>query len=327
MSQDKEVIEKIILNKSKQEYNQIPIPRDLNRIVNDVFHDYESKEKKRGINDMNDRENLYNNKTNNKANNKTNNKTMRILKRTGIGIAACFGVFVIGLNTSEAFAKGVDNIPYIGTVARVLTVRTYEDINEDRTIKAVIPQIDVEGGNEEVKSAIIDINKEIQELVDEHIKEAESHITEYKEAFLETGGTEEEFTAKNIHANVEYEVKAQSEEMISIVITSYEDWANAYTEQFFYTLDLINGNVLTLKDILGDDYINKANETIRNEMEQRVKVDEDMSYFTEAEGGFISVDENTHFYVNKSGNPVVVFAKYEVAPGFMGIQEFEIKTK
>ena len=317
MKKDRDVLEEVILNKSKQEYNQISIPKELDKIVNDVFQNYESKEENKEMNNMSDM---------NEFDNITNNKTKKVLKSAGIGIAACFGVFIIGLNTSEAFAKGVEQLPYIGTVARVLTVRTYEDTNEDRTIKAEVPQIEVESDNDEVKQAVIDINKEIQELVDEHIKAAETHIAEYKEAFLETGGTEEEFIAKDIHANVEYEVKAQNDKMISIVITSYEDWANAYTEQFFYTLDLTNGNVLTLKDILGDDYINKANEAIREEMEQRVKDDEDMYYFTEEEGGFVSIDADTHFYVNESGNPVVVFAKYEVAPGFMGIQEFEIVT-
>lgn len=320
MKKDRDELGELILNKSKQDYNKIPIPTELNKVVNDVFQEYESKEqnkeKNKGVNDLNDKKYM--------VDNKTNKKIKRILTRTGIGIAACFSVFVIGLNTSDAFAKGIESLPYIGTVARVLTVRTYEEINEDGTIKAEVPQIEVDSDNEEVKQAVVDINKEIQELVEEHIKLAETHISEYKEAFLETGGTEEEFTAKDLHANVDYEVKAQNDDMISIVITSYEDWSNAYTEQFFYTLDLTDGNVLTLKDILGDDYINKANETIRQEMKQRMNDDEDLSYFTEEEGGFVSIDEDTHFYVNESGNPVIVFEKYEVAPGFMGIQEFEI---
>ena len=314
MNKGRDVLKVTILNTSKQGYNQIPMPEQLDEMVNDVFNDYEKNQKKKEMDYMKNNV-VY----------KTCNKTRKIFIRTGVSIAACFGVLIIGLNSSESFAKGVENIPFIGTVAKVLTIRSYEDSNEDRTIKAEVPQIEVESDNEEVKQAVVDINKEIEALVDEHIKEAETHITEYKEAFLETGGTEEEFTAKNIHANVDYEVKAQNDKIISIVITSYEDWSNAYTEQFFYTLDLSTGDVITLKDVLGDDYINKANHAIREEMKQRVKEDADMTYFTEDEGGFVSIDENTQFYVNEAGNPVVVFAKYEVAPGFMGIQEFEIK--
>lgn len=314
MNKGRDVLKDTFLNTSKQGYNQIPMPEQLNEMVNDVFNDYEKNQKKKEMDYMKNNV-VY----------KTCNTTKKIFIRTGVSIAACFGVFIIGLNSSESFAKGVENIPFIGTVAKVLTIRSYEDTNEDRTIKAEVPQIEVESDKEEVEQAVVDINKEIEVLVDEHIKEAETHIAEYKEAFLETGGTKEEFTAKNIHANVVYEVKAQNDKIISIVITSYEDWSNAYTEQFFYTLDLSTGDMLTLKDVLGDNYINKANDAIREEMKQRVQEDVDMTYFTEDEGGFVSIDENTQFYVNEAGNPVVVFAKYEVAPGFMGIQEFEIK--
>ena len=40
--------------------------------------------------------------------------------------------------------------------------------------------------------------------------------------------------------------------------------------------------------------------------------------------GFKMVDENTNFYINADGNPVC-FEKYEVSPGFMGVQEFAIE--
>ena len=30
------------------------------------------------------------------------------------------------------------------------------------------------------------------------------------------------------------------------------------------------------------------------------------------------------FYINEAGNPVVVFQKYEIAPGSSGVLEFEI---
>ena len=39
----------------------------------------------------------------------------------------------------------------------------------------------------------------------------------------------------------------------------------------------------------------------------------------------VSVDEDADFYISADGNPVVCFGEYEIAPGFMGIQEFEIE--
>ena len=47
-------------------------------------------------------------------------------------------------------------------------------------------------------------------------------------------------------------------------------------------------------------------------------------YFEPGEGGFESIDEDQTFYLNQAGNAVVVFEKYEIAPGYMGMQEFEI---
>ena len=35
-------------------------------------------------------------------------------------------------------------------------------------------------------------------------------------------------------------------------------------------------------------------------------------------------NEYQNFYINSNGKVVIVFEKYEIAPGYMGIQEFEI---
>ena len=83
-------------------------------------------------------------------------------------------------------------------------------------------------------------------------------------------------------------------------------------------------------DVLGSDYITIANESIINQMKARVAENSDYVYWgvtDEADSemtGFTSVDENTKFYLNDQGKVVICFDKYEVAPGFMGRQEFII---
>lgn len=52
----------------------------------------------------------------------------------------------------------------------------------------------------------VDVNKEIQDIVKQYEEDAAVHIAEYKEAFLETGGTEEELSKKDIKVDVSYEV-------------------------------------------------------------------------------------------------------------------------
>ena len=97
--------------------------------------------------------------------------------------------------------------------------------------------------------------------------------------------------------------------------------ANADQEQFFYNLDLAEDQELTLAGLLGEDWVNICNDSIRAQM---AASEDPTVFFTEEEGGFTTVDEETGFYISQSGNPVVVFPRYTVAPGFMGAVEFEI---
>ena len=39
---------------------------------------------------------------------------------------------------------------------------------------------------------------------------------------------------------------------------------------------------------------------------------------------FHGISENQSFYINKDGNPVIIFDKYSIAAGYMGTPEFEI---
>ena len=47
-----------------------------------------------------------------------------------------------------------------------------------------------------------------------------------------------------------------------------------------------------------------------------------MDYWEE---DFTGVTEETKFYINEAGNPVIVFGEYEIAPGAAGQPKFEIK--
>lgn len=81
---------------------------------------------------------------------------------------------------------------------------------------------------------------------------------------------------------------------------------------------------ITLEDLLGADYINIANRQIKAEMKERMRLDENITYWAPEMNGFTTITENTKFYINEAGNPVIVFDKFEVAPGYMGSEEFEI---
>ena len=262
-----------------------------------------------------------------KAIQQTNKKGKVIqMKRYGKRIAATAACLVIGfiaaLNISEPFAAAVAKVPVVGELVQVVTWRSYVYQDDDKTVQVEVPQIEGQENN----SAVTDVNAQIQKIVADYEKQAEQNIAEYKEAFLATGGTEEEFTEKGIQVDVQYNVKYQSDTRLSLELIANENWCNAYNVQYFYNIDLKNEKTLTLEDILGEDYISIANESIREQMQKRMEDDENLVYWDGSDGieGFTTVDENTKFYLNQKGNPVVVFAPYEIAPGAFGAQEFEI---
>ncbi len=286
------------INKSKLIYDNIEIPKELQGTVEQLVKSAENKETAKGW--------------------------QKIIKfRYAATAAAVLLTFlIIGLNTNQAFAQEMAELPVVGRLIKVLTVRSYHEVKDNMEFDVNVPEIQT---GKDTETAVVDINAKISEIVDNYTLDAEKRIADYKAAFLETGGTQNEWEERNFKVKVDYEVKAQTEDYLSLVLTGDEDWSGAYGIQYYYNLAIKTGENLTLKGLLGEDYKKLADTQIKEEMGKRVSENQDYMYFSEAEGGFAGISDKTNFYINSSGNPVIVFDKYEVAPGFMGRQEFEIK--
>lgn len=257
-------------------------------------------------------------------------------RKTAMAAACVFVCFTTGLNVSESFASTVEEIPLLGEISKVLTFRSYESKDEDKTVSVEIPQIQTENSEKEEEheekketELIVNINEEIQKIVEDYERDANQRILEYKEAFLQTGGTEEEFAQKDIKVNVTYEVKYETDTRLSLVLEANENWTGAYGIRYYYNIDFEGDKILTLRDILGEHYVEISNTSILRQMKERMESDENLIYWTGENGfeGFETVTDENKFYINKNGNPVIVFDKYEIAPGAFGIQEFEIKKE
>lgn len=289
---------------AKQKYEEIVIPTELQQVVNEAIS-----------------KNPPHHNTGQQRKGKAASMKNRKWYQAVIGIAAgLLIIMMVGLNTSESFAMEAQNIPVLGAIAKILTIRSYEKTEDNTTVKVEIPAV------EDTSPFITDVNAEINKKVTMHIAQAEKNVAEYKTAFLETGGTEEDWAKRTINITADYEIKCQTDNTVSFVITVVEDWNNAGLTQYFYNLDLISGTYLTLSDILGEDYQNIANESILAQIKTRMEENPDEQFFDGSSGidGFAGIDENTKFYLDEGGNPVITFAKYEIAPGFMGIQEFTV---
>ena len=296
----------------KRTYEQIEIPGELQETVNRAVRSVDKKKS---------------------AARYRKRRMMRTVRNIGVAAAAVLLCMTVGVNTNEVLAKELGQLPVIGSLVRVLTITSYHEEDGDHDITVNVPEIEVEEtqtagmSDADIEEAV---NAQIQEIVDSHIAQAKEKFAEYKEAFFATGGTEEEWGGRTMDINVDYDVKYQEGSVLSLVLTTSEVWVSAQELRYYYNIDVAQNRELTLKDLLGGDYVNIANESIRQQMKERAAADENLVYWgvTETESGidgFVSVDEDTDFYINADGNPVVCFGEYEIAPGFMGIQEFEIE--
>lgn len=263
---------------------------------------------------------------------KTNN-VIKFTRWAASAAAALFLCFTVGLNTSQSFAMEMSELPLIGAVARVLTIRSYETTEDITTTKVQIPEVQVDTAAKEVQNVITDVNAQIQLLVDEYTAQKYAEIDEYKQAFLETGGTEEEWAERSIDVNVDYEVMCQNETTLSLMVDAWISWFNFEEERHFYNIDLVTGKELALIDLLGEDAYEYAEECVLQQMNERIEADPENVLFwgvnEEEDMGdeFIGVNEDTLFYINTDGDVVISYNKYDVAPGYMGIQEFVVPAR
>lgn len=230
-------------------------------------------------------------------------------------------LFVVLVNTNETFAKTVENIPIVNQVAKLVTVKSYTEEDDSKLIYANIPAIE-NTGNSDLEQRI---NYEIREKMNSVLEEVNQRAKDYQDAVLATGGTLEDYNP--IHVDINYEMKYSGEDVVSFVINKCETLASAYTEQYIYNIDLKTGKELNLRDVLGEDYKEIVDNEIYKQIEERKK-NPDNYYFTQEEGGFDGIEnEYQNFYINKNRKVVIVFYKYEIAPGSMGMQEFEIPNE
>ena len=144
-------------------------------------------------------------------------------KRTGIlAASAAMILFVTALNTNTAFAREISEIPVLGAVARIFTFRSYVEESDELKVSVEIPSLEMI--SEETNGLADSVNLEIHTLCEQYADEAVKRAEEYKKAFMETGGTQEEWEAHNIEIRVFYEIKSQTEDFLSFAVSGTENW-------------------------------------------------------------------------------------------------------
>lgn len=284
------------LNDIKQDYKNITIPKELNNMIDETIKKASRDLRKKRI------------------------KIGKGLKVAFTTLVICC-MFILAINTNETFAKSLANIPILNQIANVFTFVNYEHKTDAITENIVIPQVKGLGDKDfEAK-----INNHIQTKINEIIINAELRADGYKKAYFETGGTKEDYYP--IVFKLNYEKKYVDDTILSFIIYHGETLAPAYTKTYYYNIDLKNNKDITLEDMLGEDYINIANKSIRKQIKElQDNPDENKKYgFMVDNLDSISINENQDFYINDEKKVVVVFKKYAIADGATGPVEFVIE--
>ena len=232
--------------------------------------------------------------------------------RRFISAAACilFAMLVVLPNLSVTYAHAVENFPIIGDLVEIFTVRNYFYSDDRHELDADVPEVN-DPNNQQVSNLI---NKDVNELTEAVIQKFYddleiSHDTGYGSIYID------------------YETVTNTDEGFTLQLTGSEVPASSNTYFKFYHIDRTNGTYVTFGELIDSEDFGAIEQIIRAQMEAEMAADPDVVYWTEdTELGqsvtALSAEQN--FYFDDAGNLVIVYDKYEVAPGFMGCPEIVI---
>ena len=276
------------MNKFRNEYENIEIPDELEFLVRTTIKEQEKKMKRKNI-----------------------------INKSVIAAAVAGVVFVGSINLSSEISYALSEVPVLGSIVRVLTLKTFElkDNNFDAELKT--PAIEGLDSNLEamLNQKYLDEN---QKLYDDFMKE----IDELKKADMDEA-----------HMGIAsgYEVKTDTDKLLVIGRYVVNTAGSSSTTIKYDTIDKQNKLLITLPSLFKDEaYIDIISENIKAQMKEQMK-DENNVYWLEDEmmgdENFSNIDKNQSFYITKDNQLVIAFDKYEVAPGYMGNPEFIIPSE
>lgn len=238
-------------------------------------------------------------------------KQIRILPRIAAS-AACFVFIILFLlpNVSVTYAQALEQLPVIGDLVRVVTIRNYYYDDNHWKMDINIPQIE----SEDSKSVDY-INKDVSELTT-------ALINRFYED-LEINGNKGYGSL-----NVDYEVVTNTDSWFTLKLTVCQTAASSNTYFKFYHIDKNQGKIVELGDLFNTDkFSDSLVAEIKKQMQEQMANDENISYWINTSGigeEFATVSADHNFYWNENGDLVIIFDKYVVGPGSMGTPEFVI---
>lgn len=241
---------------------------------------------------------------------KKNSSFVTFKKISAIAASLIFICLFVLPNVSPIYAQALEKVPVINNIIKVVTIRNYLYSDENHEMKISVPELDTQ-----MSDAADYINKSVNEL-------SEILVNQFNEELEEMGD--------NGHSSiyVDYEVVTNSDEWFTLKITVFEAAGSSNTYYKYYHIDKTRGKIITLKDIVeNDDFYDAVENEIKRQMNDEMLKDPNKIYWNNESDIGMSFEKLTgdhNFYWDSVKNLVIVYDKYEIAPGFMGTPEFTI---
>jgi hypothetical protein len=228
--------------------------------------------------------------------------------------AVIIAIFIALPNMSPSICSAMSDIPVLGGLIKVVTFREYKCEDDNVYIDVDMPVL--ESGTdtgENLEEIIGDINGEISDLTDELLAQIEQ-IREETEGQMHAAAT------------VKYDVVRDDDSWFTLCVEFLFVSGSSNTVYKYYNIDRNSGTLVSLGDLFeSDEYIEAINEEILRQMKQETETDDNAMYWSDDSlTPFKGISSDMNFYFSQSGNLVLVFEKYEIAPGYMGCPSFEI---
>ncbi len=241
-----------------------------------------------------------------------------VFKRVGLGLVGIAASFILIMNFMPNLAYASQDIPVLGKIVRVVTFGRFDLKENGVDVSVVTPQI--EGLlNEELENKL---NAEFKEHSNSVIAAIEKEVKDLEKEF-----------GNDFHLGVDanYTIRTDNDKILAIDTYIVNTVASSSTKHSFYTINKKTRELVELDKLFKDnaDYITPISEYITDEMKKANEngtgffwIGKDNSF-----DGFDVIKADQNFFINDSGNIVICFDKYEVAPGAYGCPEFEIPNK
>lgn len=253
-------------------------------------------------------------KEENEVMNKENNK-IKFISKYGIKFAMAMAVltFIALPNISPQISYAMQEMPIVGNIIKVITIRNYFDEDGNSELDLEIPNVEnIDGSQSKSNNAINEeVNKLTQRIIDNYYEE--KNPDNHKAIKLES------------------DVIENNENWFTLKLSIFETAGSSNIEYKYYHIDKKANKIVTLSDLfINSKYKTAVSEEIKKQMKERMSNDEQIIYWLNddiEESNFKEIKDNQNFYFSKDNNIVIVFNKYEVGPGSIGVPEFEINKE